>query len=203
MKKKILISLIVIAGVGSAGFAATRAFFNARVKSTDSSFTVGTLDLSVNNKQEGVDSFVVEGIGASGDIAGSKTWTVKNTGTLPGKLYFKLDKLVNYENGCNRAEKVNDPDCETKSNEEGNLGAVLNTSVYVNGNLMANSKLATTNQDDYSTQWNSKSDVIIPAGESVEVKMEWAAGQDGYDNRIQSDSLNFDTIFDLVQLVKQ
>ncbi len=199
MKKKILISLIIIAGVGTAGFTATRAFFRARVRSTDSSFTVGTLDLSVNDKQEAVDSFVVEGIGASGDISGSKTWTVKNVGTLPGRLYFSLANLDNQENGCNRPEISDEPACE--SDIIGELGGVIDAKVSANGAIMAESVLANANQNDYSTQWNLKPEVIIPAGQSIEVVMEWNAGQDDYNNSIQSDSLTFDTVFDLVQLV--
>lgn len=200
MKKKILISLIIIAGVGTAGFTATRAFFRARVRSTDSSFTVGTLDLSVNDKQEAIDSFVVEGIGASGDISGSKTWTVKNVGTLPGRLYFSLANLDNQENGCNRPEISDEPACE--SDTIGELGGVIDAKVSANGAVMIESALANSNQNDYSTQWNLKPEVVIPAGQSIEVVMEWTAGQDDYNNSIQSDSLTFDTVFDLVQLVK-
>jgi len=201
MKKKILISLIVIAGVGTAGFTATRAFFRARVQSTDSSFTVGTLDLSVNDKQEAVDNFVVEGIGTYGDISGSKTWTVKNVGSLPGRLYFSLANLDNQENGCNRAETADEATCADDS--IGELGGVVNTKVSVDGTSMVETTLANANQDEYATQWNAQPEIIIPAGESVEVTLEWSAGQADYDNSIQSDSLTFDTVFDLVQLVNQ
>lgn len=200
MKKKILISLIIIAAVGTAGFTATRAFFRARVKSTNSSFTVGTLDLSVNDKQEAVDSFVVEGIGASGDIAGSKTWTVKNVGTLPGRLFFSLANLNNQENGCNRPEISDEVNCQ--SDAIGELGNVINAKVSTNGTVMAESALANANQNDFSSQWNLKPELVIPAGESIEVIMEWATNQSDYNNSIQSDSLTFDTVFDLVQLVK-
>lgn len=201
MKKKILISLIIIAGVGTAGFAATRAFFRARVRSTDSSFTVGTLDLSVNDKQEAVDNFIVAGIGASGNIAGSKTWTVKNVGTLPGKLYFSLANLDNQENDCNRAEIADEAACEADT--VGELGGVISAKVSVDGTTMVEQDLANSNQVDYATQWNAKPEVIIPAGESVAVIMEWNANQDDYSNSIQSDSLTFDTVFDLVQLVNK
>ena len=201
MKKKILISLIIIAGVGTAGFAATRAFFRARVQSTDSSFTVGTLDLSVNDKQEAVDNFVFAGIGASGNIAGSKTWTVKNTGTLPGRLYFSLANLDNQENDCNRAEIADESTCEADS--IGELGGVISAKVSVDGTTMVEQKLANANQADYAAQWNAKPEIIIPAGESVSVVMEWNANQNDYNNSIQSDSLTFDTVFDLVQLVNK
>lgn len=203
MKKKIIISAILIAAIGSTGFAATRAFFNARVTSTNSSFTVGTLDLSVNGKQEGVDNIVVAGIGEEGNIEGGKTWTIKNTGSLPGKLSFKLDKLVNQENGCNRAEKADEPDCGTGDlGDLGELGGVLTTTVLSNGVEVTTSTLATANQNDYATAWNSKPAVIIPAGESATVTLNWSAAQSAYNNSIQSDSLTFDTVFDLTQIIQ-
>lgn len=201
MKKKVLISLFIIAGVGAAGFAATRAFFQSRVRSTDSSFTVGTLDLSVNDKQEAVDNFVVEGIGASGNITGSKTWTVKNVGSLPGRLFFSLANVNNQENGCNRPEKADEANCE--ADNIGELGEVISVKVSANDTAMVESKLANTNQADYATQWNEKSEIVIPAGESIKIVMEWNANQNDYNNSIQSDSLTFDTIFDLVQLTNE
>jgi hypothetical protein len=52
--------------------------------------------------------------------------------------------------------------------------------------------------------WTTKSDTestVIAPGATREVKMAWNVGQDAYDNKIQSDSLSFDTVFDLEQLV--
>ncbi len=200
MKKKIIISALIITAITGTGFAATRAFFNARVKSTNSSFTVGTLDLSVDGKQEDVDNIVVAGIGESGDIAGGKTWTIKNIGSLPGKLYFKIDQLNNVENGCNRAEKTTETACE--SDNVGELGNALKATILVNDTEVITSKLANANQEDYATAWNTKPAVIIPAGGEAKITMNWSAGQNDYSNEIQSDSLTFDTIFDLVQITK-
>jgi predicted ribosomally synthesized peptide with SipW-like signal peptide len=76
MKIKIYISLLIIALVGGLGYAATQAFFTARETSTDSKFTVGTLDLSVNDQKDVIDPLIVTGVGASGDIAGGKEWTI-------------------------------------------------------------------------------------------------------------------------------
>jgi hypothetical protein len=200
MKKKIIISAIIIAAIAGTGFAATRAFFNARVRSTNSSFTVGTLDLSVDGKQEDVDNIVVAGIGESGNITGGKTWTIKNIGTLPGKLYFKLDQLNNVENGCNRAEKATETTCENDT--VGELGNVLSTTILVNDSEIVTSKLGNTNQEDYATAWNTKPAVIIPAGGEATVTMNWNTTANDYGNEIQSDSLTFDTIFDLVQITE-
>ena len=77
MKKKILLSVLIIAAISGATFAATRAFFTDRETTTGNQFTVGTLDLSVDgNNGTSAEPFVIEGIGESGDISGGKTWTI-------------------------------------------------------------------------------------------------------------------------------
>lgn len=200
MKIKIYISLLIIALVGGLGYAATQAFFTARETSTDSKFTVGTLDLSVNDQKDVIDPFIVNGIGASGDIAGGKEWTIKNIGTLPGRLFFSLGNLKNQENGCNKPEKQTELTCE--ANEEGELGSVINAKVSVNGTEYVSSTLETANQNVFGNTWKTKPSVVIPPGEQAVIRMEWNTPQEAYDNRIQSDSLSFDIHFDLEQLKK-
>jgi predicted ribosomally synthesized peptide with SipW-like signal peptide len=206
MKKRIFLSLTIVAVVGGLGFAATRAFFTARVKSTDSQFTVGTLDLTVDGAQQtAAEKFIVEGIGASGDIKAEKVWNIKNTGSLPGKLYFKLENMNNLENGCNQAEKNLEPACADDT--KGELGNVMPVHIYLDGVEMATSLLTDAEVNTNNTigkLWTTKSDTettVIQPGATRVVKMAWNVGQDAYDNKIQSDSLSFDTVFDLEQLV--
>ncbi len=202
MKKKIFISLLIITAVGGLGFAATRAFFTDRETSTGSTFTVGTMDLAVGDANgSNVDPFVIEGIGASGDISGSKTWTVRNTGSLPGRVYFKLDNVVNYDNGCNEPEALVDTTCGTPGAGQGELGNVITAKVAWDGVEKVNSTLATANQGKIGTDWSALTPIILQGGESKTLKMEWATGQNDYGNEIQSDSLTFDSVFDLEQLV--
>jgi len=198
MKKKVYISLVIIALVGGLGYAATQAFFTSRETATGSTFTVGTLDLSVNDKKDIIDPFIVAGIGASGNISGGKEWKVKNIGTLPGRLFFSLANLSNLENDCNKPEKQTESACE--SDNLGELGGVITAKVSVDGTEYVSSTLATVNQEVFGTTWKTKPNVVIPAGGEVTVRMEWNTPQSDYDNRIQSDSLTFDTHFDLEQL---
>jgi len=199
MKKKVYISLVIIALVGGLGYAATQAFFTSRETATGSTFTVGTLDLSVNDKKDVIDPFIVAGIGASGNISGGKEWKVKNIGTLPGRLFFSLANLINLENDCNKPERQLEPDCGDDT--AGELGSVITANVSVDDTLYVSSTLETANEGVFGSTWRSQPNVVIPAGGEVTVRMEWDTPQSDYDNRIQSDSLTFDTHFDLEQLI--
>lgn len=202
MKKKILLSVLIIAAISGATFAATRAFFTDRETTTGNQFTVGTLDLSVDgNNGTSAEPFVIEGIGESGDISGGKTWTITNEGSLPGRLFFRLADLVNNENGCNEPEAIVDATCTNPGPGEGELGGVITVNVYVDDVLQASSTLATADQDTIGTAWTTTiTPIIIPGGQSKTVKIDWATGQDAYGNEIQSDSLTFNAVFDLEQL---
>lgn len=201
MKKKIYLSILMISLVGGLGYAATQAFFSARQTATGSNFTVGTLDLSVDGKQSAIDPFIVEGIGESGDISGGKEWTVKNIGTLPGRLFFSLSNLNNQENGCNQPEIGDEPECTL--DENGELGNVITASVKVDGTEYVSSNLATVNQSVFGETWESKPNIIIAPNSQVVVRMEWSTPQEAYNNSIQSDSLSFDTNFVLEQLINR
>ena len=203
MNKKVLLSLVIIIAVGSLGFLATRAFFTDTETGTGSEFTVGTLDMEVGaaNGTE-VEAFTIDNIGAEGNISGGHTWTITNSGSLPGRLYFKLDNLVNNENGCNEPEALVDATCDNPGAGQGELGGAITVDVSLDGVKKMDSTLATVDQDVIDTAWKALSDVVIPAGGSVTISMNWATDQADYGNEIQSDSLTFDTIFDLVQIIE-
>lgn len=168
MKKKVYISLVIIALVGGLGYAATQAFFTARETATGSTFTVGTLDLSVNDDKDVIEPFIVAGIGASGNISGGKEWTVKNIGTLPGRLFFSLADLTNLENGCNKPEKQLEPECE--ADNLGELGSVITANVSVDGTPYVSSTLETANEGVFGSTWRtqpmlSSLPVVLPLSE--------------------------------------
>jgi len=99
MSKKILFSLMaIILAVGLVG-AGAFAYFSDTETSTGNTFTAGTLDLlvttsgacsdvgkiTVNEQGDGLNDSVVFANLAPGD-SGSITWTITNTGTLPGMV---------------------------------------------------------------------------------------------------------------------
>ncbi|MDD2482906.1 MAG: hypothetical protein PHE32_03010 [Candidatus Shapirobacteria bacterium] len=200
MKKNFFIPIMIITLVGiGAGITLTRAFFSARKTTSGSKFTAGTLDLAIG---QGIsDPFVVENIGAEGNISGGKTWTIRNTGSLPGRLYMKLTNLKNISSGCiNEPKTLADPLC-AETNHEGNLGKVVKTKITLDGvDVITNNTLSTADQDKYGTQWNNLTPVIIPAGGSKTVALNWSASQDDYGNEIQGDNTQFDIEYNLVQL---
>ncbi|MFH1561343.1 MAG: SipW-dependent-type signal peptide-containing protein [Patescibacteria group bacterium] len=202
-RKQAILALLIICAVVSGTALVTRAYFTDRETGTGSQFAVGTLDLDVGgaNGTE-IAPFVIENMGEEGNIAGSQTWTVNNTGSLPGRLYFKLDNLVNYENDCNEPEALVDVTCDDPGAGQGDLGGVITARVYLDNVEKMSSTLATANQSVIGDAWTALPDVVVPAGGSVEVKMDWATGQADYGNEIQSDSLAFDMVFDLVQIIE-
>lgn len=199
--KKILISALVILLAVTGGYAATRAFFSARQTVTESQFTVGTLDMSVTGDNNVANEpFVVQNIGASGGISGGKVWTIRNTGSLPGRLFFRFQNVVNAENGCNVPEQQTEPACA--ADNAGELGAVLQTVVNLDGTSVLTGKtLSDVDAATYGPAWSALDNVIIDAGASKTVGISWSASEDAYGNEIQSDSVGFNADFRLVQLI--
>jgi predicted ribosomally synthesized peptide with SipW-like signal peptide len=203
MKKKILISILLTVLIGGGAVAATTAYFSNRETSTGSTFTIGTLDLKVGDADgTNVEPFVISGIGASGDISGSKTWIVKNTGTLPGRLYINMKDVVNFDNGCNEPEAKADTTCANPGAGEGELGNVVIAKVYLDDVEKVSSNVREADTTKIGTDWNAIDPVIIEGGAQKTIKIDWNVPQSGYGNEIQSDSLIFALDFDLVQMIK-
>jgi hypothetical protein len=200
MKSRILLSVIIIGAVIGGTFLVTRAYLRANQTATGSKIAVGTLDMDVDgNRGTAIDPFVVENIGEEGNISGTKTWTVNNTGSLPGRLYFRLNDVINYDNECNEPELLVDSTCGAPGADEGELGSKLSFKVYLGDELVSTSNLTKTDMPTIRQSWNDLPAVLIPAGQSKTVKVEYSAGENDYGNEIQSDSITFDARFDLVQ----
>ena len=200
MKLRIFLSVVLLSAVITGTFLVTRAFLRASQTATGSKIAVGTLDMDVDgNRGTLIDPFVVKNIGEEGDISGSKTWTVNNQGTLPGRLYFRLNDVINYDNACNEPEGLVDTTCADPGADEGELGDKLTFNVYLDDQLVSTSGLAKTDMPTIRTAWNALPAVLIPAGGSKQVKVEYLAGENDYGNEVQSDSITFDARFDLVQ----
>lgn len=200
--KKILLAVALLTLVGFVGYQVTSALFTDTERTEDSTFTAGTLDMNVDgNNGTAFDNIVVANIGADGTVSGTKTWTINNTGSVPGELAFKVAELRNYDNGCNEPELLVDTTCENPGLGQGELGNAISTVVKVGDTAVVNSNLATANQAAYQTQWDAAPTVVIPAGGSTTVTMDWATDPSSYGNEVQSDSLDFDIQFDLTQVM--
>lgn len=192
-------SVSIIVAVIAAGIAGTYAYFTARRTVSTNRFTAGTLDLNVTSNGQVNEPFVIENIGENGDISGSKTWTVRNTGSLPGRLLVRLQSVVNEENGCNDPEKETEPVCE--SDTEGELGGVITANVSLDGTDQVSSTLATSQQAKVGTDWNALTPIILQPNQTRTMGINWATSEDAYGNEIQSDSVKFDAVFRLIQQI--
>lgn len=190
-------SLLIVAVVGGAAIAGTYAYFTARRTVSENKFAAGTLDLNVSSNGQVNEPFVIENLGANANISGSKTWTVKNTGTLPGKLLVRLTGVTNKDNGCNDQEKEAESACD--ADDDGELGNVITMNVSLDGQNKVSSTLATAQETKIGTDWNALTPVILQPGESKTVGFSWATDENAYGNEVQSDSVNFDAVFRLIQ----
>jgi len=197
--KKLLIGVLLIAVISVVAVSATVAFFTARRTVSSSKFTMGTLDLDVASNGQKLEPFVIDNIGQNGNISGTKTWTVKNTGSLPGRLLIRLQNVVNKENGCNDQEKLAEPNCE--ADNEGEMGAVIPVKVALDGVEKVQSTLATADQAKIGNDWNALPPVILDPGQEKTITISWDVNEGQYGNEIQSDSVEFDVDFRLIQLI--
>jgi len=206
-QKKLLVSLLVMTVVGVGAGAATAAFLSARRTTSVNRFQQGTLDLDVASGTVAVDPFVIENLGTTGDISGSKEYTITNTGTLPGRLLVRIVNLQNNENGCNDQEKEIEPACTADT--MGELGGVINlkltlagsNQVGLNGTDVVSSFLANADQATIGTAWNALPTITLQPNGTVTVTAHWATGEADYGNEVQSDDLTFDMDFRLIQQI--
>jgi spore coat-associated protein N len=209
MKNKVLLFLIIVSALIGGGYALTQALFSDTETSASNTFAAGTLDMTVDGQNgTAFESINVDNIGVDGTVTGEKEWTIRNAGTVPGNLTFRLNSITNTENGCNEPELVTEPACAADA--LGELGAATTAVVKIDtdndGNYdeedaVVTSTLATSNQGQYATQWNTNAGTVaVPAGATVKVKMNWANDPATYGNEIQSDGLSFQAQFDLTQV---
>lgn len=198
MNKKVWYSIALIAVIIGLASAGTYAYLSANRTTSASRFAVGTLDLSVNGNNQ-LEPFVVE-VGDDGSISGSKTWTIKNTGSLSGRLLVDLQNVVNLENGCNDHEKAAEPACE--DDDEGELGAAIALKLALDGDDKIESSLATEEMSKLGDDWGNLAPIILEAGEEKTLIASWSADPSSYGNEIQSDSVEFDVSFRLIQSIK-
>lgn len=199
-KKKAWLSIALILVVGGGALVATYAYFTAQRSTSANKFTTGTLDLDVEANGNKLEPFVIENLGAEGDISGSKTWNVKNTGTLPGRFLLRLQNVANEENGCNDQEKAVEPSCD-QPGDLGELGGVINLKIALDGVDKVESTLTNANQSAIGTAWAALPLITLQPNETRTVTAHWAVGENDYGNEVQSDSVQFDMNFRLIQKI--
>jgi predicted ribosomally synthesized peptide with SipW-like signal peptide len=197
MNKKVWYSILLVAIVGGGAFAGTFAYFTATRTVEQAGFVAGTLDLDVRSGQVARESFMLENLGGDPSMAGEKTWTIKNTGSWPGRLVVRLENVNNTNEGCNDQKRSVRPNCDVE--EFGVLGDVINFNIQLDGQDLVRSTLATVDQNTIRDQWTQLEPIVLAAGETREIRAYWSANPAEYGNEIQADAVTFDINFRLIQ----
>jgi hypothetical protein len=196
--KKILFSLVIIGVISSISFFVTRAYFSDKKTALGNTFSVGTLNLQVgDSNNSNAEPFSIAAVGT-----GTKVWNVKNTGSLPGQFSAVFDNLINYENGCNDAEKTIDTTCDNPGKHFGELGKYIKATFYLNDVKKVETILTEDTAANITNLWASLNPpLVLEPGEEQQLRMDWQLDPN-YNNEIQSDSLTFDINFNLKQISK-
>jgi len=198
--KKPLASILLIILAAGGGITGTWAYFTATRTAETNTFTAGTLDLNVAGDSIANKPFVITNMGANANISGTQDWTITNTGTLPGRLLVRITNLDNQENGCNDQEASVETACA--GDTIGELGGVVTLNVALDDVEQVASTLTNADVLEIGDEWNDTvTPVIMQPGDTHVITMHWATDEDSYGNEIQSDSLTFDTVFQLIQAI--
>jgi spore coat-associated protein N len=218
--KRILFSLMTMVAVLSVAGVGSLAYFSDTETSTGNSFTAGTLDLKIWQPDSSwVDepdipqlistAYWDSGIGSlinnlkPGD-EGTIIVPIRNDGSVDGDATLQFTNLTDYENGVNKPECEAEggtwgggcigcvTGCEDPGPGQGELSQHLDIVIYYGSTKVAS-----------RTLWQLL-DSIIVLGElgaygEEDVVMEFSLDYDVVDNIIQSDSVDFDITFELIQ----
>jgi spore coat-associated protein N len=207
MKRKMLLSIIIIGVVGALISTGVFAYFSDTESSTDNTFTAGTLNLQVGSTDPVTETITVSD--TYGGDSGSYDWLLKNDGSIAGSLDITFANIVDAENGVNEPEEA-DPDEDgtvASPGTDGELAEVLSLTIYIDEN--------DNNTYDVGTDTLIYQGFVKPglAGEQLSnyamtanygsgndkaVRIEWSIDT-GVDDEIQSDSAGFDIEFELLQ----
>jgi len=118
----------MIAMVSAVAVGATRAYFSDTETSTGNTFTAGTLDLKVDDKDDPAVNFVIDDVKPGWDD--TYYWTLKNTGNVAGQPTIEFSAIDNYENVCTEPEDNLDTTCGNPGHGKGELGGKLYVQLY-------------------------------------------------------------------------
>lgn len=210
--KKILISLMaILLAVGVVG-AGAMAYFSDTETSAGNTLTAGTLDLKVGGSTFEDDPNVkhVTLTNVKPDDTIYLYWTLKNVGTVPGQPSIKFANIVNYENGQNEPEALIDA---TSGDLQGELGSFLYVLMKWRQGAGAWQEIKMvmyghTKLDNLSGPYGLGENggppiPVLNQNDEVEIQLRpWWDGRYSTpaDNKAQSDSVEFDVIFQLNQV---
>jgi spore coat-associated protein N len=207
VKRKLLVSIVVIGVVGALVGSGVFAYFSDTESSTGNTFTAGTLNLQVGSADPTTETITVSD--TYGGDSGSYDWLLKNDGSIPGSLDVTFSSIVDAENGVNEPEEA-DPDEDgtvAAPGTDGELAEVLSLIIYIDENnddayVALDDTLIYSGFVKPGLAGEQLSDYAMAAdygsGDDKAVRIEWSIDS-GVGNEIQSDSAGFDIEFELLQ----
>jgi len=197
--RKILIALLGVLLVAALAGAGTFAYFSDTETSTGNTFTAGTLDLKVDDKDHpNVFAVNIEPM-KPGDTDGN-TWNVTNSGSIPGDLKLTVSSITDAENS--------NPESETNTEDPGDLSGALMVILYVDAD---NSNSFTTGDTElYGNGSGGKAllsgmpgnydpgDPGTKGGNPVRIRLDWELPA-STGNEVQGDKASFNIEFRLNQ----
>ena len=141
MNRKIFLSLLTIAFIGTIAIGGTIAYFKDSAISSGNTFSAGKLDLKVKDADNPGVLFTLSNI-TPGHWYDAGTITVRNAGSVPGRLSIKIKDPVSHENTLEDPEiKAGDatgievdPGSYDANEGDGELWDLCFMRVYVDGN---------------------------------------------------------------------
>ena len=209
MDRKVLVAFLVIGLVATMAGAGIYAYFSDTETSGENTFQAGTLDLKVGG-QDGTQVVHIELGNIAPGWSREYRWTLKNAGTLDGRLWFEVTNIENKDNSVTEPEQGAPSEDGT---ETGELGQYLKVSIFVYDPVEKGGTywgFANKPLNDLTGGWcaNQLRNVLpnldpyglLKAGEDDEyVKMVFTLPTD-VGNCVQGDSVQFDIIFHLDQI---
>jgi len=219
MKKKVLLSIFIVACIGLFLGAGVYSLFQDVETTTANTFAAGTLDLQVGATNPTTEKINFPALKPGDTNATAASWQMQNLGTVPGNLNISTNAITNYENTRSAIETAAGD--TTGGATEGELGGSLTVAFWTD---ITNNGWSTG--DYYLTPagttvpWGTGEVTLPPAAYSLldnynsdtwsNVQTNLGAGSIGYfkvaydlpsatTNVIQSDNSTFDITFTLTQ----
>ncbi len=217
MKKKLLISIFIVAVIGLFLGAGVYSLFQDIETTTGNTFAAGTLDLQVGSANPTTEQINIPALKPN-DSGTAASWQMQNLGTVPGDLNISVSTITNNENTRFALETAAGD--TTGGAAEGELGANLNVAFWVDitNNGWSSGDYFLEN-DGTAVAWASGTTVPAAAYNTLDsyagdgwtnVQTNLGAGSIGYfkadyslplatTNVVQSDSSVFNITFTLTQ----
>lgn len=197
MKRKILMSILVVVITVIMVSGATITYFSDTETSVGNTITAGTLDLQIDGGDNNVVKFNLTNLKPGSQP--TRSYLFSNIGSIDGYLNISNINVENLEND------LTEPEIEAGDTtaDVGELGDVLSISLFVDYN--GDGWFSTGDKTIYSGKISNMPDKLIfnekiPASQSVRISaiINWWSSAN--DNLAQSDTVNFDFEFTLSQV---